>query len=295
MQMSSKQIFVIVEGNEVDPFFYGEICLSLAKKRPFLYEILAASNLPQAHGSGGKETLLTFFSYLRRRSVLCSTFNGKTTAVVFYADKDIDDILKVCKRSRHLIYTLFYEVENHIFEEGNMTRGVAAAASVDPNLLTGTLTDSHAWCLDASNKWKQWVELCVFARKYKINVECNYRVKSRINITPEGPVDPILHSQHLHKLQIASNLTGAEFKIRFGSVKKCVEHYYSSGRHQHVFKGKWLAFMLSEKVKQLMGSNPYKSSGLKNRLTYTIATTLDFEGGWADHFRKPLDAIVSSL
>jgi len=295
MQISSEQVFVFVEGTRVDPFFYGEICLSLAKKRPFLYEIFPARCLPKAQGSGGKEALLTFFRYLRRRSALRSTFNGKTTAAIFYADKDIDDMLKVCKRSQHLVYTKFYEVENHIFEEGDMIRGVAAAASIDPKSLIGTLSDPRAWCRDASTKWKQWVVLCIFARKYKLNVGCNYRVTSRINFPLGGPVDTTLHSRHLLQLQIASNLMLTDFQRNFDSIKKRVEYYYSSGRHHHIFKGKWLAVMLSEHVQRLMGSHPYQSTGLQTRLPCAIAATLDFEEEWADHFRNPLEAIVSGL
>ena len=108
------------------------------------YEICLAQELPQL--TGGKSSLLKFFKYLKRVSSLLDDFKGEKTAGFFYLDKDIDDILKACNNSEHIVYTEHYSFENYLFQHGDLVEATAAAASLDLASVRRVLdTDKTSW------------------------------------------------------------------------------------------------------------------------------------------------------
>src|SRR5260370_25975172 len=112
MQMAKVTVFVFVEGKDVDPYFYGEICHRVLADANVSYEIVRASRIAQ---SGGKEPLLGFYSYLSATGSLLTTFQGKRLAAICFLDNDIDDVLHEKRHSDHIVYTEHYSVENHLF------------------------------------------------------------------------------------------------------------------------------------------------------------------------------------
>jgi len=62
MQMAGKPtLFIFVEGLDIDPYFYGEICEPILSSANVAYEVVGASRLAD---SGGKTVLLGFYEYL---------------------------------------------------------------------------------------------------------------------------------------------------------------------------------------------------------------------------------------
>lgn len=291
MQMSSVQIFIFVEGKQSDPFFFAGVCSTIKSPR-FSYVICTASQLTAA--SGGKQALLTFFTYLRRTKRLVSSLSGKKTACIFYVDKDVDDIQRIQKRSQHLVYTEYYDVQNYIFKYGNILTGAAAAASVDPALLLTSLANSSAWCARMAQGWRDWVTLCLFVLKEGIH-EANYGVLSRVQTRPCGPTDQTVHTTFLSRLQRKSQLPPAVFRQRLKKLSARVNSYYRQGQHHRIFKGKWFAAILSDEIELLMQGRPYDDGGLAHRLPCVIAATLDFSETWGDHLTRPLRTVVKCL
>lgn len=293
MQMSSAQVFVFVEGKQADPFFYGQICDSVAKATFLSFEVCTARELPLE--SGGKMALFAFFSYLRLQKGLLSTLAGKKTSTLFYVDKDVDDVLRRRKRSAHLVYTEYYDVQNHIFENGDVLRGAAAAASIAPQLLRPALSDPSWWCRQAATKWKDWVKLCMFAKQEDIRCQANYHDYSPINSPPSANVDAQKRRAWISTLREKSELSSAVFETRFASASNRVDTYFRRGEHHKVFKGKWFAHLLADEIKHIMGARPYDSKGLATRLPSAVAATLDFDADWAEYFKAPLDRVISAL
>jgi len=291
MQMSSKQVFVFVEGKQTDSFFYGGICDAIDSPK-FTFEICLAQQLPST--SGGKQSLLTFFSYLRRNKKLLSDLCGNRTSVIFYLDKDVDDIQHTLKRSKHIVYTEYYDVQNYVFEYGDLIKGAAAAASINPTKLS-QLADGVCWCKWASQNWRDWVVLCLFMLKKQIPCEANYARPSPIHRRYCGPVDSTAHFAILAALQTRTGLALNAFDQELATIAKRVDWYYQQGKHHCIFKGKWFATILSDQIDQIMSGNPYDINNLANRLPCTIATTLDFRGAWAEHFKAPLRHILKNL
>jgi RNA polymerase sigma-70 factor (ECF subfamily) len=49
-----------------------------------------------------------------------STDETGEKSALFYVDKDVDDLLRIRRRSEHFIYSEFYDVLNHIFRNGDL-------------------------------------------------------------------------------------------------------------------------------------------------------------------------------
>jgi len=89
MQISSTELFIFVEGKQSDPYFYARICETV----PGLgsrYEVCQAEQLPG--DTGGKQSLLSFYDFLRKQKMLVSSLGGQRTASMFFMDKDLDDL-----------------------------------------------------------------------------------------------------------------------------------------------------------------------------------------------------------
>jgi len=293
MQMSRHQLFAFVEGKVTDPYFYGKICDSVCQPAGISYEICRAQEV--SGGSGGKQALISFFEYLRRKAALIGAFKGKSTAAIFFLDKDVDDFLRTQRRSEHIVYTSYYGVENHIFVEGDLVEAVAASASMDYQEVVASLGDYERWRREVAQRWKAWVTLCLFVARRKINCECNYRVTSRVNSPLHGPVDPNAYADRLARVQNQSRLTNKQFKRAFRRVSKLVDDIYAQDEHDRIFKGKWYAILLAATIRNIAGNRPINSAGLETRLPSNVMLTLDFEEPWAEYFKEPVRDLVNRL
>lgn len=292
MQMSESQIFAFVEG-KTDPYFYSKICESVCIPVGVSYEVCRAQELPGA--AGGKEAVLSFFQYLRRRSSLLDDFKGKRTGTVFFLDKDVDDLMRIQKRSAHLVYTEFYDAENYIFKYGDLVEALAAASCVDRMWLRNKIIDSEAWRKDLSKLWKDWVTLCLFAKLKKIRSATNYSSTSQINNPLHAPVDMAEYQQYLARFQLLAGLTNLQFTRAFRRVSKVVSRLYDDDEFDRVFKGKWYASLLDSAIRNIAGARPINSKGLSNRIVQVLSITLDFEEEWSEHFKQPLRDIMARL
>jgi hypothetical protein len=292
MQMSSTQLFVFVEGKQLDPFFYASVCQTVSDAAS-RYEICRAVDLSGT--GGGKAVLLTFFVYLRSKGQLISLFKGKRTAAIFFVDKDLDDVRRTRKRSAHVVYTTYYDVENHIFEHGDLIRGAASAASVDPALLLPVLSDARVWCQRSARRWREWLVLCLCVSEMQVSCQATYRVPSRVQMRPCGPTNQSAHTRLVSDAASKAGVSTREFQKRLDIVARRVDRILSNSDHHRIFKGKWFASILADEIHQTMGGRPYDSSALPGRLTRVIAATLDFDQPWAAHFREPVANVAAQL
>jgi hypothetical protein len=292
MQMSQAVVFAFVEGQETDPYFYGQICAVVCNQRQIVYQISRANEIQP--NIKGKKALLVLYDFLRRRGALRSNLGGKETVAVFFLDKDIDDIARRCRRSRYLTYTRYYDVENEIFLNGDLCQGCGAAASLDPTLLTSLLSHSHSWCKKAAERWKEWVVLCIIANLKGISQECNYRVLSKVQNPVTGKVDTAKLKARIAEMAVRSGMVPADFKAFHASVKKKVRRLYSSGQQDKVFKGKWYSQLLDEDIKRLMGQLEYNKHGFSARVTSAVAATLRFTDNWAYFYTNKLADLIDN-
>lgn len=292
MQMSSTILYIFVEGKQADSYFYAKVCAS-TPNFPAQYEIHLAQQLPGE--TGGKKSILKFFTYVRGRNALVSSFGGQKTTCIFFLDKDVDDLRRRKKRSPHVIYTEHYDVQNYIFNHGDLVNGVAAAASIDPEVLNGQLNDALSWCLGVARLWREWVSLCVSMMEDGISCEATYSVNSKIQTRPYGSTDSNLYASLTRALARRNGMPVATLRHRLALTLGKVDRYYSTGKHQRIFKGKWFAAILADQVAVIMTGKVFDSSGLGQRLPSTIAATLDFDEEWADYYRSAIGKVIDLL
>ncbi len=292
MQISSSHLFVFVEGKVSDPYFYAGICASIPDLR-VRYEICTARQLPGT--TGGKQALLSFFSFLRQRRVLVSSLGGQNTTCIFFLDKDVDDLQRKKKRSQHVVYTKHYDVENYIFLHGNVLTGGASAASVDPAILRSELNDAPSWCVRTARRWREWISLCLCVLEENISCEANYRVVSRVQTRLCGPTDARRYAHLTRNVARRCGFRVAVFRQKLATMTRKIDRYFGRGQHHRIFKGKWFSTILADDIDRIMAGRPYYSSGLTSRLTSTVAATLDFNESWADHFREPIREVYAML
>jgi len=62
-----------------------------------------------------------------------------------------------------------------------------------------------------------------------------------------------------------------------------------------VFKGKWYAAFALRELEEASAGLPYSKNGATDRLIGSLIATTNFDGPWAEHFRKPLQAALALL
>lgn len=294
LQMSNKRLFVFVEGTDNDPFFYGSLCSVALSGTNILYVVMNSKNIPEC--SAGKKGLIDLFNYLNSKSSLFSNHKGKKTGILFFLDKDIDDLTDVHIDSDHVVYTYYYEVENHIIEHGDLRHGCAVAASIDPQELAKCIGDTKEWLKNTAYSWIDWVNFCVFSKMAKLdNCPLNYNRPSQFNNQSLGTVNQAEYQRCLAIIKSESGLSDSEFLIEFKRISQIVKNLYEKGEYGKVFKGKWYKYFLNEHIRQLAKTTSGNVDGFEKHIFRYISGSLDFHAAWANHFVRPLQKIISKL
>lgn len=282
---------LITEG-KTDRYFYSKIFDRSCNDVGLACSVRIGRELPAQ--AGGKNALLAFFDYLRKRRSLCSELGGKKTVVLFLLDKDLDDRCRRVRRSNHILYTEGYDFENYLFAHGDIVEAGAAASGLDLMSVRRALPDQEQWRRAVTEKWKDWVKICVFAVTRKIAVGGNYGLKtSPINNPPHGAVDTQAFDARLQLLYKASGLSEAAFQRAWNRVSRSVEDLYRTERQDEVFKGKWYASFLVVELERIAAGRDANVDGLEKRLPHHLAMTLNYEAPWTDTFRIRFNTILS--
>jgi len=293
MQISTVALFVFVEGQDSDPYFYDRICAGVLPNLKVTYRVVRADRVGS---TGGKEPLLRLYDYLRTVNSLADSFKGKRTASLFYLDKDLEDVFHSKIFSDHIVYTRYYHVENYLFVEGDILEGAASAASLDRGSIVPTLGDVTNWRVRRAALWKDWVVLCLFSQVFGVRSRCQYRRSdSAVNIPANAPANPALYAGCKRELRAGYGGTDAEFNQSFARVERMVERYYRMSRHDLVFKGRWYVGILQADIETAMAGQNFSSHGLANAIVASLRTTIDFGGEWAGHLRQPLESLAAQV
>ncbi len=291
--MSTTTVFLFVEGHEHDPYFYGGICDPVLSARDISYEIVGGWRLNE---SGGKKVLIEFFKYLSSTNSLSGAFKGKASIAIFFLDKDLDDVFNLRTRSDHVIYTRHYCVENHLFVDGDLTEAVAAASSFEKRIVAAQIGTNADWRTRSAIAWKEWVTFCLFAQRYDVSAQSNYRRSfSVINKPLYAEADSESITQYKNELQVRSGMTIERFERAFKGVCRLVDRLYARGHYDSIFSGKWYVALLEAEIERLAAGRPYNAHGIGSRILGSIVATVDFSGPWCEHFRTPLRALIEAL
>jgi hypothetical protein len=213
---------------------------------------------------------------------------GKRTVIVFFMDKDVDDLQRKKCRSPHVIYTRYNDVENCVFRHSDFIRGVSCAASLDPTELAEHPLFAGNWCRSAVQRWKEWVICCLLSTKFKLPGSC-YGVVSRINVPLNAPTDQNRYNDEIEKARAHLNAEADYMRRAVVQASKLVQAHLSRGTYDRVFKGKWYAIILERDLSEAIGRG---MNGFARRAVVSLGGTLDFSEPWAEHFTEPLIALL---
>jgi hypothetical protein len=292
LQMSSATVFVFVEGRDADPYVYGKICdTELSSRRE--YRVIMSEELP---GPGaGKKKLLSWFERLRGGRNLSRTWKGHRYTTMFFLDKDLDDLRHTKKRSPHVVYTRYYDIENHIVLATDLVEAVAVAFSLSPGHAAQIIQDASNWPAKAAERWKEWIILCLLTQKLRVHSACNYSVTSRVNRAPHQSTDPGALAAYRSRLRRESGLSEDDFTAAYTRVERKVCALYRSGDQDCVFKGKWYLVILQSEVRAQLGKRPFNEKALGIRLLSAVAQSCDYTAPWSEHFRKALRELYAAI
>ncbi|MEU7941947.1 hypothetical protein [Microbispora bryophytorum] len=289
LQMGRSKLIVFVEGRKTDSYVYGKVCSYFGS--PFFYRIIRSEEIP---GTGaGKKRLLSHFESMRRNGYLIIDFKGHKAVTAFMLDKDVDDWKRIKKKSRHVIYTRYYDIENYVFAHGDIVEAVAAACSEDPGRVGSHFPDL-CWAELAADRWRDWVKLCLAASQLRVRGVTNFGSPSRVNRGVCGNVDKEQYENFLLEIKNRSGISAEEFDRKFRRIARKVDLLYTAKRHDEIFKGKWYKLQLQEEIRLTIGKEraiPSLGDGVVNHMMQT----LNFDDPWVEDFRKPLQDLLNTL
>lgn len=276
MQVSRRNFFVFVEGTNIDGYVHGKNCDIALEELGIDYEIVPAACLP---GDGsGKSRLLTYYETLNNKGALISRFADQTTVSVFFMDKDVDDHKGSTIISDHIIYTEYYDVENHVFAEGDVATAVSVGCSLSPRWARQAFGDRGKWQQQMSALWMSWVKLCFASNLLAIRNESNYGRPSPLNSPYHYP--PAADLVLAMEIQSHKGARSADGNCRsWCAARATVDGLYLNGRWDEVFKGKWYAEILASHVREI-APTPIDRKALATVLLKQVAATMTFGSSW---------------
>jgi hypothetical protein len=285
LQMSQADIIVFVEGWS-DRFFYDQLTRATCGSGALNYQIRTAKEIGAS--GNGKPALIGLFRTFRQRGVLDGSKKRHASAF-FFLDKDVDELQGSIVRSRHIGYTEHFNIENYFIIAGDLPRAVAVSASLELDALRAWFGDLDAWRRSIANQWRKWIELCLFACLDGVSCCCHFR--SIPVHKSSGELDYTHYIRALRELKEASGLTGRAFKQRHKEIREIVKRYYSSGRHDAIFNGKWYHIFIQAAVKKYANGRAIKDR-LSQSIHETLLSTVEFDGKWGDSLRRPLSRLL---
>jgi hypothetical protein len=290
-QLSGVRVTICVEGRDLDENFYSRICGPICSEQGLQYEIVVADRIGGSGGGKGKLTRL--FEHLRRNGALLDHSGTVSKLVMFYLDKDTDDIFRTRRRSDHIVYTSNYCAENHLYCDGDLIGGIAAAGSIDPQIVQNRILDCTRWRRNSVVQWRAWIELCLIAQKLRIGARASYSVNhatvtSNVNVTNLATC--------LTDLQVRSGLATHQFNTLRTWAANLVNRSFRNGQHDRIFKGKWYSVFTTHEVQEIGRLHPpINLNGATERLVGYLSATLKLDAPWTEHYKTPLRRRIAAM
>lgn len=253
--------FLLVEGKVFDRYFVEKVCANSDKLNSAGYQIYMISQIRNDSGAsgGGKDAIISLFDYCRKVGKLRQRNTTGERVVAFIADRDAQHITGGMRRSPHLIYTVYADVEAHIFSEADEIEALALAASLDRANATELLGALGDWRRDIADIWRPWIELCYVAAA--TNASCWVSLSKPKSLIHDGKQSRNLNSELLPKaikvVRDRSTLDDIDFASRTSHIMSKIESIYNKDRQVFLLKGKWLPAQLTMRVEGFFG----KASG----------------------------------
>ena len=293
MQISGAQLFIFVEGKRADRHFYSKISDPPCSAANITCQVATASEVPEA--GGGKESLKSFHNFLENQELLISDFKGKKTAALFFADKDIDDLLRIDVRSNYFVYTKTYDLEGTIFQTGDVFGAAAAIGGLGEAEVKHAIGDKDNWLRQCAETWEQWLVICVYCKKHELRGIANFGVPSQVNRDLVGDIDADALAIYIARMKVASGYSDAKFERSIRAVRRKINKILGEDRHYAVFKGKWYLLFVAAAIKSIAAGRDVDLRGFHHGLVGAVQMTLAHPNALTEHFVAAIQATLLLL
>lgn len=294
-------VFLLVEGKVFDPYFAEIICAGSAKLRRIGYEIRLVNQIKTKSGgsAGGKEAILGFFDYCKNAGKLRQENAAGDRILAFMVDRDAQHITGGLKRSPHLIYTVYADVEAHMFFESDEVEALSLAASLDAASAAELLAALGDWRRDVAEIWRPWIELCCAAEA--THSRCWVGFGSARSLIHDGKHCGILDSTKLTKatkaIRDTSPLDDTSYNSRVSLVMSKIATIFEKDQQASLLKGKWLPSQLAIRVDAFFKSSSdgdceWHAKGFAESVTRCYAAKLQRDSPGIRRMRARLEAAL---
>lgn len=293
MQVSEAQLFIFVEGKRADRHFYSSVSEGPCAAANIAFQIATASEIPEA--GGGKGALKTFHNFLEEQQALLSSFKGKKTAALFFADKDIDDLLRIKINSDYFVYTKTYDIEGTILKAGDVFGAAAVMAGLGHAEVRAFIGEKEDWLRRCAAAWKEWLSICIYCKKHALAGLPNFGVPSKVNREIVGDLDPDALATYIANMKAVSGYTDAKFERSLNAVRRRVDKLFREDRYYEVFKGKWYLLFVAAAIKRIAGGRDVDLRALHYGLIGGVQMTLTHPNILTEHFVTAINSILLLL
>ncbi|WP_431887030.1 hypothetical protein [Micromonospora wenchangensis] len=292
-------LFIIVEGRDFDTPFYEGVAKSSGYVSQKGYQVWLIEQITRSVGvagesktAGGKAALIAVYDQYKQSDSLSVINSSGRRSIAFCADRDVDDISKSLRRSRHVIYTPLADAEACAYIYSDFARAIGRAASLDKESARAFAEQHADWATDFARLWKDWIELCCLAAAHRAFCHVGTSKLSTVNKGTFGP--PIKAEVDLAKRVILakSQVPATEHAALEQKVKERLRRVYEAGRARRLLGKHWIIAYLLHILSKKFDEDPVTLANFKHRAPIAFLDALDFDASWATYYRRKFEALI---
>jgi hypothetical protein len=286
INLTRYQVCVLVEGRRDVPF-YGRAFEEARRVDQALstYQIIRASELDPSGAWGGKEVLLRYHAFLRKRRRLRTDTGKRKHCVVFALDKDLDDLSRSARKCPHIRYTQNYCLENYFFRHGRVAHAISCSFDLESQHVEDEMRRRGEWRQMAASSWADWIACCLMAKLKGLRVENYNTPTSTVHDGAWGPVNAAKLDDILNRMSLDAGVPRAEVDAWFKTWRQRVNGLAALDELDAVFSGKWYVGFAEASARSAARQmhSPPKSLGnvSPQSVLACLMSTLDFRDAWA--------------
>lgn len=289
--MVAADVVAIVEGPS-DVHFY-ELLLEAysSAKKMIAFQVRTPKEV--SGSADGKKALLEIFKRLRAHGKLVMGEGGKKN-IVFFPDKDYDDVARRKLRNPHLIYSPGVCLENQLLDTGNLKESVEAIVGRKIRQPFLAFSDPAGWRRACATQWREWIEYCIACEISGFALRKNRSGPSKMHQGQPPVLRPLEHQRMKDELlEAIGSVKGSAFYRR---AQLAVDRAISRDKTDHVFCGKWYVYFIRDQVAALGGvfSGASAKVAQGGALNSQLSRDAHFRNDTGAYFFGALDRVLAA-
>ncbi|MFJ5545633.1 hypothetical protein [Micromonospora chalcea] len=292
-------IFIVVEGRDFDTPFYESVAKSSTYVKERGYQVWLIEQITRKIGAsskgrsaGGKAAALAVFDAYKKSGSLSLVNSGGRRSIVFCMDRDVDDIAKSVRRSPHVIYTPMADAESCVYVYSDFARAIALATSLDESSARDFASRNADWADELAKIWREWIELCCLAAAHRAFCHVGTSKRSAVNENTFGPIIKAEVVRAKRVILSKSQFVPSKHADLERRVKDRLGRVYAAGKARRLLGKHWIPEFLLHLLTSHVGQAPVTLANFKQRAPLAFLAALDFDGSWADYYRKKFEALI---